>query len=289
MPKKTSSVNDIIYYERSSGTMQREEVLGDRMLRLAYLSPLRSILRVPLFHASLFSRLAGVYADTKLSCRRIEPTIRQLNINMDDFVVPEGGYKSFNEFFSRKLRMGARQFDPAPDALCSPADCRIKVWPVLPDGICFPIKGRTFSMAELLGDENRKLAERFIGGSLCICRLCPADYHRYHFPAAGRIVSHWKLKGNYHSVNPMALAQNIAVFNQNAREVTILKLKNEDVDCAFVEVGAFMKRPGSEACEGVTSGYGAINGKLAYAFSQDADLMLGVMDELHAQKIQMIY
>ncbi len=57
----------------------------------------------------------------------------------------------------------------------------------------------------------------------------------------------------------------------------------------FVEVGSFMKRAGSETCEGVIGGYGAVNGKLAYAFSQDADNMQGAVDQLHAKKIEMIY
>lgn len=218
--------------------MRREEVLGDGMLRLAYLSPLRGILRWPLFGTSLLSRLSGWYANSRISKKKIEPTIRQLDIDMSQFLVPEGGFASFNDFFCRHLQPGARLFDMTDNAVCSPADSRIKVWQNLPDGICLPVKGRQFTVADLLGAPGAEYAPRFAGGSLCICRLCPADYHRYHFPFEGKIIRSWSMKGRYHSVNPLALACNIAVFDQNVREITMLDLGKAGL-CAYIEVGAF--------------------------------------------------
>ena len=86
---------------------------------------------------------------------------------------------------------------------------------------CIPVKGAHFAVAELLGAQGADLAESFSYGSLCVCRLCPADYHRYHYPADGKEVCHWRLGNRWHSVNPLALARNIRAFTTNVREVTI--------------------------------------------------------------------
>lgn len=82
------------------------------------------------------------------------------------------------------------------------------------------------------------IADRFIGGALAIVRLCPADYHRYHFPASGRISAAKDLPGALHSVNPIALGAGPDVFGENKRSWTLIDTDTID-SYAFVEVGAF--------------------------------------------------
>ncbi len=230
--------NGTWFYDRRQGALRQEVILGDRMLRLAYLSPCRGLLRWPLFGSSFCSRMLGWFADRGFSHRKIAATVEQLGIEMSEVVVPPGGFRTFNEFFCRHLKAGARPLDADQRRLLSPADCRCLVYPELKRESCIPVKGAAFTVSELLGDAGAEYAPRFQNGSLAVFRLCPADYHRYHFPASGRLLRGWRLRGKYHSVHPLALATKIRVFSENVREVSMLDLGAGGL-AAFIEVGAF--------------------------------------------------
>lgn len=234
----TPKEGSVCYFDRRQQKMVTETVLGDSLLRLAYVSPLRGILRWPLFGTGLLSRLTGAYANSGFSRRKIAPTISQLSIRMEEFVVPEGGYRCFNDFFCRKLQAGARDFSGGPEIFHSPADCRLLVFPEFTEDEVFAVKGTNYSVSDLLGVPGKEYQRDFRGGSLCICRLCPADYHRYHFPVSGQYRSSWRLRGKYHSVNPLALASGLPVFTGNVRRVAILDL-DKFGRAAYIEVGAF--------------------------------------------------
>ena len=88
-----------------------------------------------------FNHLVGLYQDSKLSCRAIEPFIQHHNITMDDFIVPAGGYTSFNQFFIRALKPGARVIDAEQHSVIAPADSRVLVFPRLHQRTSFTIKG----------------------------------------------------------------------------------------------------------------------------------------------------
>ena len=180
----------------------------------------------------------GWFADRPSSVNRIQKTIDSLHINMNDFEVPEGGFQSFNEFFTRHVKPEARAFPAERNLLGSPADCRLFAWQNLQNDLCVPVKGDHFTVAQLLGPNHAELADMFTDGSLCVCRLCPADYHRFHFPDDGRFVASWPVKGKYNSVNPLALNQNLNVFATNYREVSFLDFANFG-QTLFIEVGAF--------------------------------------------------
>jgi len=222
------------YYNRRAECLEQERVLGDGLLKLAYATPARYVLSWPLFWTSCCSRILGWAADRGFSRRRIQKTVESLGMDLSDYVIPEGGFASFNDFFARRVKPGARPF--APTGVCSPADCRLMVYPELQDGLCIPVKGASFTVAELLGDAA--YADDFRGGSLCVFRLCPSDYHRYHFTDDGTLSATWKLPGRYYSVHPIALEKRIRVFTTNVRQVSILELAKTG-RTAFIEVGAF--------------------------------------------------
>jgi phosphatidylserine decarboxylase len=228
----------VMIYNRRTGCIEQEKVLGDSLLRFAYQSAFGKCLHWPLFAGSLCSRLLGFYADSRFSRRRIAGTVKELGIDLSEVEMPDGGFSSFNDFFTRKLKPGARPLAENEDCLISPADCRMLVYPKLSGDCCIPVKGTRFTVAELLGLEGADLVEGFKDGALCICRLCPADYHRYHFPADGQLLKTWRLRGKYHSVHPLALQRGLRVFSENVRQVSILELKGFG-KTAFIEVGAF--------------------------------------------------
>ena len=276
--------NETWFYDRRQGALRQEIILGDTMLRLAYLSPCRGLLRWPLFGSSFCSRMLGWFADRGFSRFKIAATAKQLDIDMDEVVLPTGGFRTFNEFFCRHLKPSARPLDSDQHRLLSPADCRCLVYPELNHDSCIPVKGASFSVSELLGTAGEEYASRFQNGSLAVFRLCPADYHRYHFPASGRLLRNWRLRGKYHSVHPLALATKIRVFSENLREVSMLDLDDGGL-AAFIEVGAFgvasicQTFAGQDFLRGQEKGYFAFGGSTIIVILEpgrwhfDADLL----------------
>ncbi|MCL4162605.1 UNVERIFIED_CONTAM: hypothetical protein GTU68_013081, partial [Idotea baltica] len=147
---------------------------------------------------------------------------------------PTDSFASFNDFFVRHLTPEARPYSHDESDIVSPADGRVLVFPQLEKGSYAPIKGFPFTVKKMLPD----IWERFEDGALAIIRLCPADYHRYHFPCAGRISDSRNFDGWLHSVNPIALGSGPDVFGHNKRSYTLLDTANAGTIC-FIEVGAF--------------------------------------------------
>jgi phosphatidylserine decarboxylase len=113
---------------------------------------------------------------------------------------PVGAYASFDAFFTRSLRDGARRSAAASDALVSPADGRLDaVGPV--HGSRIRVKGRLYSAADLLGDDH---ASRYDGGQFAVIYLSPRDYHRVHSPVAGRLCEVRSYPGELFPVNSIS-------------------------------------------------------------------------------------
>lgn len=127
----------------------------------------------------------GKKYDSPASAKEIPGFIAFHNLNVDEIRDPLDSFKTFNEFFYRKLRPDARPVDEPqnPKRLVSSADCRMMAFDSIDAATRLWIKGREFSVERLLGDEFKGKVEDFKNGSLCIFRLAPQDYHRFHCPA----------------------------------------------------------------------------------------------------------
>ncbi|KAM0746821.1 hypothetical protein T439DRAFT_329512 [Meredithblackwellia eburnea MCA 4105] len=163
----------------------------------------------------------GVKYDSPSSAREIPPFIAFHNLNMEEALDPISSYKTFNQFFYRKLKPGARPVsDPDdPHTVVSPADCRAMFFPTVDEATRIWIKGRDFSVSKLLGDGFKDKAHLYDGASLAIFRLAPQDYHRYHSPVDGVCGPHHKISGQYYTVNPMAVRSSIDIYGDNVRLV----------------------------------------------------------------------
>ena len=236
-PTHNKPLREVLVYDRKTRELQREPVLGDAMLKLAYLTCLRPFCQWILFRHSLASKLLGWYCDTPWSRRNIRKSIEILGIDTSEFRASVASFKTFNEFFTRHLKDDARPCEHSPQILACPADSRLTVIPHLEKDTCIPVKGARFTVAELL-QASPEEAATFAGGCMLITRLCPADYHRYHYPADGCELRRWQIDGRLNSVNPMVLALGLQVFTHNQRIVTLLELEHFGT-VAFVEVGAF--------------------------------------------------
>jgi len=229
--------NDNLIYDRREKKIVSEIVLGGGLLGLAYKPVLRHFSEWVLFRYGLMSRLLGWYCDLRLSRSKIAHTIEVLKLDCSEFRDDVSSFKTFNQFFYRHLRPEVRPFSLDSNVLVAPADARYTFMQELDGETFVPIKGVDFTVKELLGGEFNDEID-FSAGSMFIARLCPADYHRYHYPTNGKVLRHWLISGRYHSVNPIALALGIKVFTHNYRQVTLLDLDNFG-KVAFVEVGAF--------------------------------------------------
>ncbi|MEN9865684.1 MAG: hypothetical protein RL748_1274, partial [Pseudomonadota bacterium] len=135
-------------------------------------------------------RSRGEYMDSPGSLALVEQWKAAPRIGFDDYIEPEGGYRSFNDFFTRSLKPGKRPVDrPADDSvIVSPADCIVQIMDVaLTDQSALPTKGsEQLNVAQMLN--NSPLAKSFVGGTALRCILEPTSYHHYHAPVGGMVL-----------------------------------------------------------------------------------------------------
>ena len=221
--RQSRSVEPVRYFNRLTGTLETEQIYGERWLRLAYENPCGPILRYLVKHP-FFSRWYGRRMAHPSSRRLIATFIEDYGLDPADFADPPESFGSFNDFFVRKLKPEARPFDPDPGNVLFPCDGRHLGFPDVSQVDAVFVKGQRFTLPGLLG--SAELARRFEQGTLVLSRLCPIDYHRYHFPASGTPSESRLLNGPLFSVSPIALRRNLAYLWENKRVVTELETKN---------------------------------------------------------------
>ena len=216
-----AATGQILYRNRLTGGREAEQVYGEGWLRWLYEgNPFGALSLHVLVKRALFSAWYGRRQDTPGSAAKVGPFVRDYGIRMGDFVEPPGGYATFNDFFHRKLAPGARPVDPDPAVAVFPADARHLGFQDLSKANGIYAKGQRMDLAGLTGDPA--LARRYEGGTLVCSRLCPVDYHRFHFPVAGTPGEAALLGGHLGSVNPIALRRKLAWLWENKRQrVTI--------------------------------------------------------------------
>ena len=222
-------------YNRHTCKYDIENVAGEKYITWTYESPIGKGLLELLVKRKAFSKIYGMYCDSKLSKRKIPSFIDNFSINMSEYKKQKNDFKSFNDFFIREVTAEARPIDMDKRHLISPGDGRLLAYTNINMDKMVQVKHITYSLSELLGDD--KLAEEYEGGTCLILRLCPTDYHRFHFVDSGTPTENHIIKGNYYSVNPTALERIPKLFCQNKREWSILKSDNFG-DIINVEVGA---------------------------------------------------
>ena len=214
------SAAPIRYYDRYKQTVETEQVYGEKWLRWTYESTLGRLALGLLVKKALLSRYYGWRMSMRASANRIIPFIVDYDLNVDEFAKKVFSFKSFNEFFYRGLKEGARPIAPGDRVAVLPADGRHLAFQNVDQAAGFYAKGQKFSLASFLGDPA--LAAEFAGGALLISRLCPVDYHRFHFPVGGQPAEPRLINGWLYSVSPIALRQNLAYLWENKRMVTLV-------------------------------------------------------------------
>ncbi len=237
---KKNSVQDRRIEEESSGKVDfikekgREDAVSwqNRVLSLLYDHVAGRVLLRPLV-SPWFSQLGGCLLDTRLSALAVRPFVRAHHIDLSECETRQ--FRSYNDFFTRRLRPGSRAISPDPDVWVSPCDGRLSVYPITQDG-SFLIKHTRYTVSELL--HNSSLAQRYEGGTLWLYRLCVDDYHRYIYPCDALKSRNIRIPGIFHTVNPIA-NEHYPIYKENTREYCLLG--SEQFGTALMmEVGALL-------------------------------------------------
>ncbi len=223
----------IRFRDRETGELRTEVVAGEKALRFLHVNPKgRKLTDLVLRHLTP-NLLYGLYQRSARSRKAIPSFVASLGIDASEADRPLAEYRSLDDFFTRRLKAGARPIDPAPGHLVSPADGRVLVYPRIEKGR-MTVKGAKVTLSELLGDAGR--AKHYEGGSAVVVRLAPPDYHRFHFPESGDATEAEKIGWHLYSVNPIALKAGAPSF-KNKRQVTVIATKRFG-DLLMLEIGA---------------------------------------------------
>lgn len=252
----------IKFINRKTGKTEIENPPGVGFLKFLYHNPFGKLAILPIAKRKFLSDWYGKKMDKPSSVNKIKDFVAQLNIDMSEAEKSIDEFTSFNDFFYRKLKPNAR---PIENGFVSPGDGKLLAFENVSDVHNFFVKGREFTLPEFLS--NKELAEKHKNSSLIILRLAPNDYHRYHFPFTGKASQMTKIKGDYFSVSPYALASNFTqVFCENKREFCVLT-SEEKGEIIIAPVGATMVgsiietyTPNSEVTKGDEMGYFAFGG-----------------------------
>lgn len=230
----------IVYIDRVTGKREVENIYGAAALKFIYGKDwISKLLGVPLLHIfvknPLFSAFYGYWQKHPSSRKKIAPFIEKFQIDPSEFLDSVDSFPTFNDFFIRKLKPEVRPIVTDETVAVIPADGRYRAYQNINQTEGFVVKGEKFGLNDLLCDEN--LAARYAGGAMVMARLCPTDYHRFHFPCSCVPGPTRGINGWLYSVNPIAVKQNIHIFTKNKR--TICELQTAQFGTIlFLEIGA---------------------------------------------------
>ncbi|THG96606.1 hypothetical protein EW026_g5254 [Hermanssonia centrifuga] len=215
---------NIIVQNRLTGQLEEEKMqvyvrLGIRLLYKGWKGRMEGARARRLLKS--LSIKQGIKYDSPESARDIPAFITFHKLNVSEIMEPIESFKTFNQFFYRKLKPGARPIEGPDDPyrLVSGADCRLMAFETVTEATRLWIKGREFSVARLLGDCYKSEVDRYHGGAVGIFRLAPQDYHRFHSPVDGVIGKMTYISGEYYTVNPQAVRTALDVYGENVRKI----------------------------------------------------------------------
>jgi phosphatidylserine decarboxylase len=271
----------IRYFDRSSRTVKTEKIYGEAWMRLIYGNPLGRMALWLVVRRAFFSRFYGWKMNWRSSALQVLPFIAKYNVDVDEFAKSAFDYKTFNEFFCRALKPSARPIAPGDKVAIFPADGRHLAFPDVARAGGFYVKGATFTPADLLGAEG----EKFAGGAMLISRLCPTDYHRFHFPVGGVVGATTETPGWLYSVSPLALRRRLRYLLENKRQMTLIESPDFGtvamVEIGATNVGSILQNhiPGQPVNKGEEKGLFSFGGSCVVTFFQrgrivfDADIV----------------
>lgn len=218
MKQPNSNQLPIRYFQKDK--LVEEHIEGLPWLKIIYGNFWGNFVRIFLMRFSWASKLYAWYQCSRLSRLKIKPFIKKHAIDMADFIGTADEFKSFNDFFCRQLRPGARMIEQSVQSVVSPGDGKLLVFRDVVDSISFFVKNERFNLNSFL--KNDALAQEFEHATMAVLRLAPYDYHRFHLPIDAYVSKARRISGCYESVNPLAYRAGIQPLTENLRFVISL-------------------------------------------------------------------
>ncbi len=185
------------------------------------------------------TRLVGKLAKSKNKIIRklfIRFFLSKFAIDMSEAAIEDpGSYNTFNDFFTRALKPGARPIADDPKTLISPVDGEVSQAGKINNGEIFQAKGHDYTLGNLLGNEAGYIAP-YLDGNFATLYLSPKDYHRIHIPIDAELKAMTYVPGRLFSVNQATARTIPGLFTRNER--VIAHFKTELGPMAMVLVGA---------------------------------------------------
>lgn len=212
-------------YNRDTKQIIEIKHVGEKPLNIIY----NNKILLKIATSKPISKLYGIYNKTRISKIKIKKFIKQNNIDMNMY--EEKDYKTFNEFFIRKLKK--IKIEKEKDTLISPCNSKLSVYKIK-ENLKVKIKNQEYTLDELFCNEN---LEQYKNGYILIFRLAVDDYHRFHYIDDGKTLKTKNIKGKYHTVSETS--KKYKIYKENHREYSILETKNFG-QIIYMEVGAMM-------------------------------------------------
>ncbi len=249
-----------------TGKVFCENSFQDRFLEILYNHRTGRILLKP-FLSPAVSKAGGILLDSPVSKIGIAPFIRSHAIDLREFETKN--YRSYNDFFKRKMLPGKRNIEKEENILISPCDSRLSVYKISDHNV-FSIKNTRYTVKSLL--RNQKLAKLYDGGYIWIFRLSVEDYHRYIYVDNGKVSGNIRIPGIFHTVNPIA-NDHYPIYKENTREYSLLKSKNFglllQMEVGALLVGRIENKPGRKTVQrGEEKGNFAFGGSTVILMTQ---------------------
>lgn len=243
-----SNSANILVQDRTTGIILEEKMgiyirLGIRLLYKGFDSANKRRIR------ALMKKLS-IKQGNKFDSINLKPDIQSFirfhKLDLSDCREPDAlKYPTFNEFFYRRLKPGARPIEAenTPSIAVSPADCRCVAFDTVTLATELWIKGKNFTLPKLFNGNFDSLQDTNVYKSdnctLGIFRLAPQDYHRFHSPVDGVIRNIKFIEGEYYTVNPMAIRSELDVYGENIRSIISIETSNFGT-VIMIPVGAMM-------------------------------------------------
>lgn len=187
---------------------------------------------IELTNGPVTSNLLQRFAKHAGSRKLVNNYVKAYSINTEDVEGEIKGFPTLHDFFIRKLKPGSRP--EAASDLISPVDGKVEIAGTIQENSRFIVKGQQYSLAELLG--SSELAKRYANGSYAVLYLSPADYHRIHSPASGKISRQYVLGKKSYPVNQTGLLYGKSPISGNYRLISELETAGGNI--LMVKVGA---------------------------------------------------
>lgn len=203
-------------YKDREGNLIERETGQDKFLKGLYTKPIGRLF-VRILITKPVTSVCGFFLNRRISSLFIGRFVKNNNIDMSQY--EERKYKSYNDFFTRRIKEGKRQINFSEDVLISPSDGNATAVPISEKTV-LSIKNTEYTLGELLRDDE--LAQEFRGGTCFIIRLAVDNYHRYCYVCSGKKSKNIHIKGVLHTVNPVA-AEHAPIYKENSREYTVIQ------------------------------------------------------------------